>query len=97
MHGGSGTPDCEACLDIQSLRELVRPQQLQQPEEAVRIVFERRRAEQQQVPAERGDRRDGTIGRLAGMPGRPPQPLRLVDDEQVDAGADGLCAPGPAG
>ena len=32
----------------------------------------------------------GAIARLAGMPGRTPQPLRLVDDEQVDAGADRL-------
>ena len=52
----------------------------------MRIVFERRRAEQQDVPPERGDRRNRAIRRPARMPGRTPQPLRLVDDEQVDAG-----------
>ena len=52
----------------------------------MRVVFERRRAEQQDVPPERGDRRDRAIRRPARMPGRTPQPLRLVDDEQVDAG-----------
>ena len=67
--------------------KLLRPQQLQQPEEPVRVVLERRRAEQQHVAAERGDRRDRAPGRLAGMPGRTPQPLRLVHDEQIDAGA----------
>ena len=51
----------------------------------MRVVFERRRAEQQDVPPERGDRRNRAIRRLARMPGRTPQPLRLVDDEQVDA------------
>ena len=59
----------QACLDIQSFGKFVRPQQLQQPEEAVRVVFERRCAEQQEMTSERGDRRDGTIRRLAGMTG----------------------------
>ena len=82
-------------LDVERLREFVRPQQLQQPEEAVRVVLERRRAEQQHVAAERGNRRDGAIVRLAGMPAAAPQPLRLVDDEQVDAGRHRL--PGQLG
>ena len=90
VHGGSGTPRREPRLDVRALGKLVRPQQLQQPEEAVRIVFERRRAEQQDVPAERRDRRDGAIRRLARMSGRPPQPLRLVDDQQIDARGDRL-------
>ena len=51
----------EPRLDVHALGKLLRPQQLQQPEEPVRIVFERRRAEQQHVPPERGDRRDGAI------------------------------------
>ena len=67
VHGGSGMPRRKPRLDVDVLRELVRPQQLQQPEEAVRVVLERRRAEQQHVAAERGDRRDGALCRLAGM------------------------------
>ena len=51
----------------------------------MRIVFERRRAEQQHVPSERGDRSDRAILRLARMSRPAPQPLRLVHDEQVDA------------
>ena len=62
----------------------------------MRVVFERRRAEQQHVPAERGDRRDRAILRLARMPGRTPQPLRLVDDEQVDARRHRLRRSAPA-
>ena len=73
-------------LDVQRLGKFVRPQQLQQAEEPVRVVLERRRAEQQHVTAERGDRRDGAIFPLARMSAPAPQPLRLVDDEQVDAG-----------
>ena len=55
----------EPRLEVDVLRKLVRPQQLQQPEEPVRVVFERRRAEQEHVPAERRDRRNRAIGRLA--------------------------------
>ncbi len=50
-------------------RKLLGAQQLQQPEEAVRVVFERRGAEQQHVTAQRGNRRDRAPRRLAGMPG----------------------------
>jgi hypothetical protein len=39
----------EPRLEIHVRRELVRPQQLQQPEEPARVIFERRRAEQQHV------------------------------------------------
>ena len=51
----------------------------------MRIVFERRCAEQQHVPSERGDRSDRAILRLARMSRAAPQPLRLVHDEQIDA------------
>ena len=85
VHGGSGTPDASRASTSIPSGKLLRPQQLQQPEEPVRIVFERRRAEQQHVPPERGDWRHRAILRLARMPGRTAQPLRLVDDEQVDA------------
>ena len=51
----------------------------------MRIVFERRRAEQQHVPSERGDRSHRAILRLARVSWPTPQPLRLVHDEQVDA------------
>ena len=86
----------EPRLDVHPLGKLLRPQQLQQPEEPVRIVFERRRAEQQHVASERGDRRDRAVARLAGMPGRTPQPLGFVDDEQVDARRHRLARSVPA-
>ena len=66
----------EPRLDVHPLRKLVRPQQLQQPEEPVRIVLERRRAEQQDVAPERGNRRDGAVA-----PARP--------DARADAAAAG--------
>ena len=47
--------------------------------------------QQQHVPAEGGDRRDRAPGRVAGMAGRPPQAVRLVDHQQVDAGLDRAC------
>ena len=49
------------------------------------VVFERRRAEQQYVPSERGYRRNRAIWRPAWMPWRAPQTLGLVNDQQVDA------------
>ena len=90
VHGGSGVPCGEARLDAHVLRKVLRPQQLQQPEEPVRVVFERRRAQQQHVAAERRDRRNRAPGRIAGMARRTPQTLRLVDDQQIDAGAHRL-------
>src|SRR5687768_16661419 len=52
----------------------------------MRIVLERRGAEEQHVPPERSDRRDSSIAGLPGMPGRTPETLRLVYDEQIDSG-----------
>ena len=77
-------------LEAHVLGELLGPQQLQQPEEAVRVVFERRRAQQQHMAAERGDRRHGAPRRLAGMARRPPQPLRFVHHQEIDAGGHRL-------
>ena len=51
----------------------------------MRIVLERRRAEQQDVPPERGDWRDRAVLGLARMSGRAPQPVRFVHDEEIDA------------
>jgi hypothetical protein len=75
-------------LEADVLGELVGPQQLQQPKEAVGVVFERRRAEQQHVPAERGDRGHGAPRGFAGMSGRAPQALRFVHHQQIDARLD---------
>ena len=92
VHGGSGRAARRAGPRSRLLGKLLRPQQLQQPEESVRVVFERRRAQEQHVAAEGGDRRDRPPRRLAGMSRRPSQPLRLVHDEQIDAGRHGLRA-----
>ena len=56
----------------------------------MRIVLQRRRAEEQDVASERGDRRDGPVAGFAGMARRTPQPLRLVHHQQVDPRVHGL-------
>ena len=76
--------------DIHALGKLLRPQQLQQPEEPMRVVFERRRAEEQDVPPERGHGSNRAILPPTRMSRRTPETLRLVNDEQVDARRDRL-------
>ncbi len=78
----SGQPRLERLV----LGEVGGPQKLEQAEEAVNVVVERDRGEEEQVSPERGDRRDRTPGRSAGVPGRAPQAVGLVHDEEVDAG-----------
>jgi hypothetical protein len=56
----------------------------------VRVILERRRAEEQDVTAERGNRRHRAPGGFTGMAGRAPEPLRLVHDEEIDPRRDGL-------
>ena len=86
VHGGSGSGRASRASKLSVFGEVGGPQELQQPEEAVHVVVERGRREQQHVASERGDRRDRAPGRVAGMARRPPQPVRLVDHQQVDAG-----------
>ena len=50
----------------------------------MRIVFERRRAEEQYVTTEAGDWRDGSPCGFSWMAGRAPEPLCLVYHEQID-------------
>ncbi len=56
----------------------------------MRVVFERRRAEQEHVPAESRDRRDRAIRRVAASSRGPAEPLGFVDDEQIDVRGDRL-------
>ena len=67
--GGSRS---QPCFKAHTVRKLLRAQQLQQPEEPVRIVFERRRAEEQYVTTEAGDWRDGSPRGFTWMAGRAP-------------------------
>ena len=76
----------EARLERLVLGEVGGPQQLEQAEEAVHVVVERDRGEEEQVPAEGGDRRDRAPGRAARVAGRAAQPVGLVHHEEVDAG-----------
>ena len=96
VHGGSGVPLGEARLEAHVLRKLLRTQQLQQPEEPVRIVFERRRAEEQHVTAEaprsarpraRPARRDGPAdGGVAALRPRPADRCRRATAWSVSCG-----------
>ena len=53
------------------------------------IVFERRRAQEQDVPAQARDRCDRSPGRVARVAGRAAESLGLVHDEEIDACAHG--------
>ena len=54
------------------------------------LVFERGRAEEQDVPTQGCDGRDRSPARIAGVPRRAAQSLRFVYHEQIDARAHGL-------
>ena len=56
----------------------------------MRVAFERRRAEQQDVAAQRRNRSDGSPRWLTGVARWAAQPLRLVHHQQIDARAHGL-------
>ena len=90
VHGAQRRSLCQPRLEVHALGIVLWTQQLQQPEEAVRIAFERRRAEQQDVAAQRRNRSDGSPRRLTRVARRPAQPLRLVYDQQIDARAHRL-------
>ena len=59
----------EPLLEAGVLRELIRTQQLQQPEKPVRVVFERRRAEQQNASSHVGNWGDRAPRLVAGVAG----------------------------
>src|SRR5215470_12072668 len=80
----------EPLLEAHFVGKFIGPQKLQQPEEPVGVVFKRRRTQKQYVTAERRDRRDRAIPWVARMSARPPYPLRLVEDEEIDACAHRL-------
>ncbi len=92
VQGGSGSWRASRCLEALVLREVGGAQQLEQAEEAVDVVVQRYRGEQQHVPPQGRDRRHGAPGRVAGMARRTAQAVGLVDDQQVDPGQDGLLA-----
>ena len=60
-------PAGQPFVEIRVLRELVGSEYLQQPEEAVRVVFKRRCRQQQAVLPEIGDRPYRAVGRVARM------------------------------
>ncbi len=83
----------ELTLELLPRRELIGPEKLEQPKEAVRVGLERRCAQEKHVGRGPGERRDRAIGRVARMSGTPLQSMRLIDHEQVrlrvDRGASG--------
>ena len=85
VHGGSGVPRARRASKLTSSGNSSRTQELQQPEEPVGVVFERRRAQEQDVTAQGRDRRDRAPAGLAGVARRAPEPLRFVHDQEVDA------------
>ena len=56
----------------------------------MRIILERRRAEEEHVAAEAGNGRDRPPAWFTGMSRRTTQALRFVNDEQIDARANRL-------
>ena len=78
-------PRDEARLETHVLRKVLRTEQLQQPEESVGIVLERRGAQEQDVAAEGRDRRDRTPAGLARVARRAAESLCFVHDEQIDS------------
>ena len=89
-HGGRGTRRASRSSNPSSLGELVGAEDLEQAEEAVRVVLERRGREEQRVPVQARDGRDRAVGGVAGMARGPAQMMRLVHDQQVDSGCDRL-------
>ena len=90
VQGGSGVPLARRASKLTSSGNSSRTKQLQQPEEAVRVVFERRRAQEQDVAARARRSARSPASRLAGMTRRAAQSLCLVHDEQIDAARDRL-------
>ena len=84
--GRQGLGPREAGLEGLVLGEIGGAQQLEQAEEAVHVVVERDRGEEQDVPAERGDLCHRAPRRAARVAGRAAQPVGLVHHEEVDAG-----------
>ena len=80
----------EARLETHVLGKLLRTEQLEQAEEPVGVVFERGRAQEQDVTTQARDRRDRPPAGLAGVAGRAAEPLRFVHHQQVDARRHGL-------
>ncbi len=89
---GQGRAAVETLGEILLLAELFGPQELEQAKEAVGVLLEWGRREQQQVAAEIRDGTDRPVGRVAGVTRRAAQVMRLVDDQQVDACLDRLPA-----
>ena len=85
VQGGRGSLPGESRLERLVLGEVRGPEELEEPEEAVHVVVERDRGEEEQVPAERGDRRRRAPGGASRVPGRAAQPVGLVHHEEVDA------------
>ncbi len=90
VQGGRGVPCCETRLDTHVFGKLLGTKQLQHAKETMRIVFEWRRAQEQDVTSESGDRRDRSPAGIARVAWRASQSLRFIHDEQIDSCAHGL-------
>src|SRR5258708_35403786 len=62
----------ESRLEVLLVRELLRTQELQQSEEPVHVVLERRRGQEEHVAAEARDGGCRAAGTIAGVSRRPP-------------------------
>ena len=80
----------EARVEAHVLGKLLGTKQLQHAEESVRVVFEWRGAQEQDVTTQARDRRDRSPGGVARMAGRAAESLCFVHHQQVDAGSHGL-------
>ena len=86
VQGGRGSGRARRVSRVSVLREIGGAQQLEQAEEAVHVVVEGDRGEEQEVAAQGGDGRHRAPGRAARVAGRAAQAVGLVHHEEVDAG-----------
>ena len=77
-------------LEALGLGEFLGTEELEQPEETVRVILQGCRGQEEDVAAPTRDRRDRPVGLVAGVSPRPSQVVGLVHDQEIDPGLDRL-------
>jgi hypothetical protein len=95
--GGQGLAPGEALFEAFLFGKLLGAEELEEAEEAVGVVLQRRGGEQQDVPAQGCDGGHGPVLLVAGVPLGTLQVVGLVHDQEVDPRLHGLLGEPPAG